>query len=86
MSLKSVKEAEANVQELTVTIDGATFKAATVKVYNKQKKDIAIPGFRKGKVPMQMVERMYGKGVFYEDALNDLFPAAVDEAIKESGI
>ncbi|MBR6635097.1 MAG: trigger factor, partial [Clostridia bacterium] len=86
MSLKSVKEAEANVQELTVTIDAATFKAATVKVYNKQKKDIAIPGFRKGKVPMQMVERMYGKGVFYEDALNDLFPAAVDEAIKESGI
>ncbi|MBQ6932105.1 MAG: trigger factor, partial [Clostridia bacterium] len=50
MSLKSVKEAEANVQELTVAIDAATFKAATVKVYNKQKKDIAIPGFRKGKV------------------------------------
>ncbi len=86
MSLKSFKEAEANVQELTVTIDAKTFKAATVKVYNKQKKDIAIPGFRKGKVPMQMVEKMYGKGVFYEDALNDLFPAAVDEALAESGI
>ncbi len=86
MSLKSVKEVEANVQELTVTIDGKTFKAATVKVYNKQKKDIAIPGFRKGKVPMQMVERMYGKGVFYEDALNDLFPEAVDAALAESGI
>ncbi len=86
MSLKSVKEAEANVQELTVVIDGETFKKATVKVYNKQKKDIAIPGFRKGKVPMQMVERMYGKGVFYEDALNDLFPEAVEAALAESGI
>ncbi len=86
MSLKSVKEVEANVQELTVTIDAATFKAATVKVYNKQKKDIAIPGFRKGKVPMQMVERMYGKGVFYEDALNELFPEAVEAALAESEI
>ena len=86
MSLKSVKEAEANVQELTVTIDAETFKAAVVKVYNKQKKNISIPGFRKGKVPMHIIERMYGKGVFYEDALDDLFPAAVDEALKESGI
>ncbi len=86
MSLKSVKEAEANVQELTVTIDAETFRAAVVKVYNKQKKNISIPGFRKGKVPMHMIEKMYGKGVFYEDALDDLFPAAVDEALKESGI
>lgn len=86
MSLKSVKEAEANVQELTVTIDAETFKAAVVKVYNKQKKNISIPGFRKGKVPMHMIEKMYGKGVFYEDALDDLFPTAVDEALKESGI
>lgn len=86
MSLKSVKEAEANVQQLTITIDGETFKAATVKVYNKQKKDISIPGFRKGKVPMMMVEKLYGKGVFYEDALNDLYPEAVESAIAESGI
>ena len=69
MSLKSVKEVEANVHELTVTIDAETFKAATVKVYNKQKKDISVPGFRKGKVPMHMIEKLYGKGVFYEDAL-----------------
>ncbi|MBQ9551755.1 MAG: trigger factor, partial [Clostridia bacterium] len=86
MSLKSVKEAEANVQELTVTIDAETFKAAVVKVYNKEKKNISVPGFRKGKVPQHIIERMYGKGVFYEDALNDLFPAAVDEALKESGV
>lgn len=86
MSLKSVKEAEANVQELTVTIDAETFRAAVVKVYNKQKKNISVPGFRKGKVPMHMIEKMYGKGVFYEDALDELFPAAVDEALKESGI
>ena len=86
MSLKSVKEVEANVHELTVTIDAETFKAATVKVYNKQKKDISVPGFRKGKVPMHMIEKLYGKGVFYEDALNDLFPATVDAAVAESGI
>ncbi len=86
MSLKSVKEAEANVQELTVTIDAETFRAAVVKVYNKQKKNISVPGFRKGKVPMHMIEKMYGKGVFYEDALDELFPAAVDGALKESGI
>ena len=86
MSLKSVKEVEANVHEITLTIDAATFKAATVKVYNKQKKDISVPGFRKGKVPMQMIEKLYGKGVFYEDALNDLYPAAVEAAVAESGI
>ena len=86
MSLKSVKEVEANVHELTVTIDADTFKAATVKVYNKQKKDISVPGFRKGKVPMHMIEKLYGKGVFYEDALNDLFPATVEAAVAESGI
>lgn len=86
MSLKSVKEAEANVQELTVAIEADAFKAAIVKVFNKQKKDISIPGFRKGKVPMHIVEKMYGKGVFYEDALEELYPAAVDAAIKESGV
>ncbi len=84
--LKSANKTETNTYTLEVSISGEDFKAATVKAYNKQKSKISIPGFRKGKVPMQMIERYYGKGVFYEDALDILYPDVVGDAIKESGI
>ncbi len=84
--LKSANKTETNTYTLEVSISGEDFKAAILKVYNKQKGKISIPGFRKGKVPMHMVERFYGKGVFYEDALDLVYPDAVSDAIKESGI
>lgn len=84
--LKSANKTETNTYTLEVSISGEDFKAAIVKAYNKQKSKISIPGFRKGKVPMQMIERYYGKGVFYEDALDILYPDVVGDAIKESGI
>lgn len=84
--LKSANKTETNTYTLEVSISGEDFKAAVVKAYNKKKNSISIPGFRKGKVPMHMVENYYGKGVFYEDALDILYPEVVGDAIKESGI
>lgn len=84
--LKSANKTETNTYTLEVSINGEDFKAAILKAYNKQKSNISIPGFRKGKVPLIMVERYYGKGVFYEDALDILYPDVVGDAIKEAGI
>lgn len=84
--LKSANKTETNIYTLEVSVSGEDFKAAIVKAYNKQKGSIAIPGFRKGKVPLHMIERYYGKGVFYEDALDIIYPDVVSDAIKESGI
>ena len=84
MELKSVNLKETNIYELEVSIDGETFAAARKKAYAKAKKDIVIPGFRKGKVPMKMIESRYGEGFFYEDALEIGYPEAAEAAIKES--
>ncbi len=84
--LKSANKTETNTYTLEVSISGEDFKAAILKAYNKQKGKIAVPGFRKGKAPLAFIERYYGKGVFYEDALDILYPDVVGEAIKESGI
>ncbi|MBQ8783976.1 MAG: trigger factor [Clostridia bacterium] len=84
--LKSANKTETNTYTLEVSIGGEEFKAAIVKAYNKQKGKIAVPGFRKGKAPLSVIERYYGKGVFYEDALDILYPEVVGDAIKESGI
>ena len=84
--LKSANKTETNIYTLEVSIGGEEFKAAIVKAYNKQKGKIAVPGFRKGKAPLSVIERYYGKGVFYEDALDILYPEVVGDAIKESGI
>ncbi len=86
MSLKASKEVESNRVELEIAIDGETFSAACVKVYKKQAKKIRIPGFRPGKAPMHMVEKLYGENYFYEDALNELFGDALEDAAKEAGI
>ncbi len=86
MSLNSANKIEKNLYELKIGIDAETFNAAVSRVYKKQAKNITVPGFRKGKAPRSIIEKMYGEGVFYEDAINDLIPEVYTEALKESGI
>lgn len=85
MNLKNVQEIEKNKIELTVVIDRAAFEAAVADVFKKNVKKISVPGFRKGKATRGIIEKFYGKGVFYEDALNELLPDAVNAAVAESG-
>ena len=84
--LKSSNKVETNVYELEISIDAETFENAIQKAYFKMKNKITLPGFRKGKAPRHMIERRYGEGVFYEDALEIVYPDAVEEAIKEAGL
>lgn len=88
MALKSSNKSEEqnNVYELTVTVEPAVFSDACTKAYLKQRKSIQLPGFRKGKAPQAMVERHYGEAVFYEDALEIVYPEAVTSAIEEAGL
>lgn len=86
MNIKSNEKKENSAIELVIEVSAAEFDAAINKVYNKQKKSIMIPGFRKGKVPRKMVEKMYGEQVFFEDAVEEAYPAAYDAALKEAGI
>lgn len=81
-----VETLEKNMAKLTITVPADKFVEATKKAYNKNKNRFAIPGFRKGKVPMVMIEKMYGPSVFYEDAANDLMPGAYADAAEESGL
>ncbi len=83
MSLKSVNKPETNVVEIEFTADKATFDAAVNKAYKKNVGSITVPGFRKGKAPKHIIEKMYGKGVFYDDALNDIAPSAYSDAMKD---
>lgn len=80
-----VEKLEKNMAKLTIEVSADELEKAIEKVYQKQKKNISIPGFRKGKVPRAMVEKMYGKEVFYEDAANELIPAAYEKAYDECG-
>ena len=86
MSLTKTESIEKNRFELQFSVDKATFDAAVTKVYNKKAKNINVPGFRKGKAPRSIVEKMYGVGIFYEDAINDLIPEAYETAIKEAAL
>ena len=86
MSLTKSEVIEKNRYELQFTVDKATFDAAVSAVYRKQVKNISVPGFRKGKAPRSIIEKMYGTGVFYEDAINDLIPDAYTAALKEAAI
>ncbi len=85
MSLKTATKKENNRVELEIEVDAATFEAAVDAAYRKDIQNITIPGFRKGKAPRSLVEKMYGEGMFYETAVNEVYPAALDEAIRESG-
>ncbi len=86
MSLTKSEVIEKNRYELQFSVDKATFDAAVSAVYRKQVKNISVPGFRKGKAPRSIIEKMYGKGVFYEDAINDLIPDSYTSALKEAAI
>lgn len=82
MSLQ-VEKLEKNMAKLTIEVEAAEVEKAIEKAYQKNKGSISVPGFRKGKVPRQMIEKMYGKEVFYEDAVNDMIPTAYEKALDE---
>lgn len=86
MNLKSSKKVEPCRWELDIEVDADQFNEAVNKVFRRKAKSISIPGFRKGKAPKSFVERYYGEGIFYEDAINDLYPLVVSEAIKEANL
>lgn len=85
MSFK-VDTMEKNMAKLTIEVDAAEVEKAIQKAYTKQKNKISVPGFRKGKVPRQLVEKMYGVEIFYEDAANEMIPSAYSDAADESGL
>lgn len=86
MSLKETKNVETNRYQLEIEIDGEKFREAIKLAYRKNGKKINVPGFRKGKAPLHIIETYYGTEVFFEDALNLLYNDAVEDAIKESGL
>lgn len=86
MTLKSTNKLETNRYQLEIVIDGEQFREAIKQAYRKNGKKINVPGFRKGKAPLHIIETYYGTEVFFEDALNLLYSDAVDAAIAESGL
>ena len=83
MNVKSVEKQEKSAVELVIEIGGEEFEAAVQKAYLKQRSKINVPGFRKGKAPRKIIEGMFGSGVFYEDAINELYPKAYAEAVEQ---
>lgn len=86
MSLKSSNKVETNRYQLEIEVDAKTFEDAVNQAYRKEIKKIQIPGFRKGKAPRAFVEKYYGEQVFYEDAINAVYPSALDGAVEEAGL
>lgn len=86
MSLKATNNVETNKYELEIEISAEDFEAAIEKAYLKARKNIAMPGFRKGKAPRKLIEKEYGEQVFFEDAVNLLYAPVVNGAIEESGL
>ena len=86
MSLKSANKVETNKYELEIEVSAQEFEEAIQKAYLREKGKIQISGFRKGKAPRKLIEREYGEEVFFESAVNILYPAQVDNAVKESGL
>ena len=86
MGFKKVEKKDNNLYEIEFLLEKDAFDAAIDRVYRKQVKNLNVPGFRKGKAPKAIIEKMYGKGIFYEDAINDLIPDAYTAAEKESGL
>jgi len=82
MSLQ-VEKLEKSMAKLTIEVSAEEFEKACEKAYQKQKNKIQLPGFRKGKAPRKMIENMYGKEVFYEDAANEIIPEAYEKAYEE---
>ena len=86
MSLKETKKIDTNRHQLEITVDGEKFREAIAEAYKKNGKKINVPGFRKGKAPLHLIEKYYGAEIFFEDALNLLYNDLVEEAIKDSGL
>ena len=86
MSFKSVSEPEKNVRVIEFGCDRKTFDEAVTAVYRRKAPKLSVPGFRPGKAPQHFIEKMYGSGIFYEDAVNDMIPALNPDALKESGL
>lgn len=86
MSLKATNNVETNKYELEIEISAEDFEAAIEKAYLKARKNIAMPGFRKGKAPRKLIEKEYGEQVFFEDAVNLLYAPVINGAVEESGL
>ncbi|TCK90601.1 trigger factor [Natranaerovirga hydrolytica] len=82
----NVEQLEKSMVKLTIEVDADRFEEGLKKAYNKNKGQISLPGFRKGKVPRAMIEKNYGPGIFYEDAANDIIPEAYDKAVQEQDL
>ena len=86
MELKNTEKQEHSVVALTIEITKAEFEAAKDKAFKKTGKNITVPGFRKGKAKRKMIEKLYGEGVFFEEAFNIIYPDAMETAVEKSGI
>ena len=86
MKVTSVEKKEKSTVELTIQVEAGEFEAAVQKAYLKNRKSINVPGFRKGHAPRKIIEGMYGAGVFYEDAINEVYPGAYEQAVKEQNL
>lgn len=86
MELKNVEKMEKSIVALTVEVSAEEIEAAKEKAYKKNRKNITVPGFRKGKAPRKLIENLYGDGVFFEDALNICYPEVFEKALEEAKI
>lgn len=86
MTVKEVKNLENSTVEMNVEVKGDVFKAAVDDAFRKNLSKMNVPGFRKGKAPRKLVEKLYGEGIFFEDAVNALYPKAYEDAVAEAGI
>lgn len=86
MELKNTEKLEHSVVALTIEVTKAELEAAKDKAFKKAGKNITVPGFRKGKAPRKMIEKLYGDGVFFEEAFNIVYPEAMDMAVEKAGI
>ena len=83
MKVTSVEKKEKSTVELTIQVEADEFEAAVQKAYLKERKRISVPGFRKGHAPRKIIEGMYGPSVFYEDAINEIYPEAYATAVDQ---
>lgn len=86
MSLIKDEKTDVNMREVTFSISAEDLEAACERVFQRQKKDIAVKGFRKGKAPRKMVEKLYGEDIFFEDAVNLIIPGELDTILRENDI